>query len=416
MRKLVLAGLVAGLGGIAVPAVQAEDAGNLAIATSIMNQGATHVATARPGMPAHRGAWGTRINGRWSAGSGAPGGWNSYRRPASGFTLPSYWINPSYYIADYRGYGLPAPASGYGWSRYYDDAVLTDRYGRVSDARYGYDWDRFGGYDDDGYDDRTYNDRGYDDRGYAGGYDGGYDNRYAARRRSANNGVAGAVVGGVVGGVAGNLIAGKGNRLPGTIIGAGVGAIAGGAIGSASGRNRDDRGYAPPSSYEGNTGYPAPYYGAPRGGEPYPYSDYAPSLGAPSLNGRPAGYDGQWVGTWYGEDGRVYSGTYDGQYGGKVKGGYNKRTAYRQPAYRPGPPPVQGYGYSSYGYDAAAYGAAYGGSSYAYESLDYVEPSVTTTTVTTEETTYATVRKAVRKPIARKARPKPRVVCCPCGC
>ncbi len=395
MRKLVLASLIAGLGGIAAPAVQAKDVSDLAMATSVMNQGATYAASngMRQGVPtgSPHAAWGTRVNGRWSAGWNAPGGWNGYRRPVAGFALPGYWINPSYYIADYRGYGLPAPAYGYGWSRYYDDAVLTDRYGRVSDVRYGYDWDRFGGYDDGAYDGRA--------------YDG---------RRNSDGTVTGAVVGGVAGGVAGNLIAGRGNRLAGTIVGAGVGAIAGGAIGSASDRRRgeradyraDERGYAPLPYEGGNGGYPAPYYGAPRGGEPYPYSE-----GVPSLNGRPVGYDGQWVGTWYGNDGRVYSGTYDGRFDGKAKGKY-KRQAY-QPAYRPGPPPVQGYSYGSYGYDASA---GYGASSYAYESLDYVEPTVTTTTVTTEETTYATVRKAYHKPVVRKTRPRPRVVCCPCGC
>ncbi|MCE7797287.1 RcnB family protein [Sphingobium sufflavum] len=402
MRKLVLAGLMAGLGGIAAPAVQAENMGNLAVATSVMNRGATQVVTGRPGAPingagnagAWHGAWGPRVNGRWSAGWNAPGGWNSYRRPATGFTLPSYWINPSYYIADYRGYGLPAPAYGYGWSRYYDDAVLTDRYGRVSDVRYGYDWDRFGGYDDGAYAD-GYDDRGYDDRGY--------DDRYDENRRRGNNGVAGAVVGGVVGGIAGNVIAGKGNRLPGTILGAGVGAIAGAAIGNASGRNRDEARYAPARPV-------APRYdgrgrGVPRGGEPYAYG-----AGAPGPDGRPASYDGQWVGTWYGEDGRSYSGTYDGRFDGQARGGYAQ--AAPLPAYRPAPLPPQGYGYS---YDSSAYSAAYGASGYSYETVDYAAPIVTTT-VTTEETTYATVRKAVRKPVVRKARPKPRLVCCPCGC
>src|SRR3546814_8416899 len=55
----------------------------------------------------------------------------SYRRPVSGFTLPRYWIQPTFHIANYPAYGLSVPPAGYGWSRYYDDAVLTDRYGRV---------------------------------------------------------------------------------------------------------------------------------------------------------------------------------------------------------------------------------------------------------------------------------------------
>jgi hypothetical protein len=72
------------------------------------------------------------------AGWRAPGGWNGYRRPVYGYVLPRYWVSPTYYIANYGTYGLPAPAYGYGWSRYYDDAVMTDRYGRVYDSRERY--------------------------------------------------------------------------------------------------------------------------------------------------------------------------------------------------------------------------------------------------------------------------------------
>lgn len=99
----------------------------------------------QPAPPMQR--WGHRINGRWHAGHDAPGGWAAYRRPVYGFALPRYWIQPAYYIADYRTYGLPVPNYGYGWSRYYDDAVLTDQYGRVYDSRSGIHWDRYeGGY------------------------------------------------------------------------------------------------------------------------------------------------------------------------------------------------------------------------------------------------------------------------------
>src|SRR3546814_13822817 len=66
----------------------------------------------------------------------------SYRRPVSGFTLPRYWIQPTFHIANYPAYGLSVPPAGYGWSRYYDDAVLTDRYGRVYAYRSGIDWNR----------------------------------------------------------------------------------------------------------------------------------------------------------------------------------------------------------------------------------------------------------------------------------
>jgi len=133
-------------------------------------------------------------------------GYESYRQPYYGFTLPREWMAPGYYISDYDSYDLDRPASGYGWSRYYDDAVLTDRYGRVYDWRDNVDW--------------------------SGGY--GDDDRQRYDRRS--SGVGGAIAGAVVGGIAGNVIAGRGDRLAGTLIGGGVGALAGGAIDRAQDR------------------------------------------------------------------------------------------------------------------------------------------------------------------------------------
>ncbi|MET0363823.1 MAG: RcnB family protein [Sphingobium sp.] len=376
MRKLVLVGLAAGLGGLAIPAAHAEDAG-AALATSAMAQaGASHIA------PPRGAAWGRRVNGRWSAGASAPGGWNGYYRPVAGWSLPSYWINPAYYISDWRGYGLPAPAEGYGWSRYYDDAVLTDRYGRVSDVRYGYDWDRYGGYED------AYDVPPPPQSPPPLPYEA---DRY--RRDRSGNTVAGAVAGGVIGGVAGNLIAGRGNRTAGTIVGAGVGAIAGAAIGNASSRPKRPKHLRAPDYADG--------YG-------YDYGYDAPQ-GRPGR--APASYDGRWVGTWQGRDGSTYEGAYDGRFDGDVRSDYYREgAAFAPPAplpYAPLPAPAYGYGYGyGYGYSAGSY-SSYG--------VDYVAPTVVTTTVTTEETTYA-ARKAVARKVVRKARPKPRVVCCPCGC
>lgn len=106
------------------------------------------------GTVVHR--WGPRFQGRWFVGWRAPGGWAAYRRPVVGYVLPPYWISPSYRIGNYGAYGLPAPADGYGWSRYYDDAVMIDGDGRVKERRDGVDWDRSDalpppgvGYDDD---------------------------------------------------------------------------------------------------------------------------------------------------------------------------------------------------------------------------------------------------------------------------
>ncbi|HYD29269.1 MAG TPA: glycine zipper 2TM domain-containing protein [Azospirillaceae bacterium] len=50
------------------------------------------------------------------------------------------------------------------------------------------------------------------------------------RRRISDNGLGGAVIGGAAGGLLGNRIAGRGDRVVGTVAGAAVGAVAGAAI------------------------------------------------------------------------------------------------------------------------------------------------------------------------------------------
>lgn len=89
---------------------------------------------------------------------------SAYREPSYGYQLPDDWVAPEYYISDYDSYGLSRPASGFGWSRYYDDAVLTDQWGRVYDWRDDVSWD--GGYRHGGDDRGHYGDdrRGRDDR------------------------------------------------------------------------------------------------------------------------------------------------------------------------------------------------------------------------------------------------------------
>ena len=78
---------------------------------------------------------------------------------------------------------------------------------------------------------------------YDAGYDG-YDDRWEGRRER-DRGVGGALIGGAVGGIVGNRIAGRGDRVIGTVGGAAVGAIAGAAIDRAEDANRrhDDRGW-----------------------------------------------------------------------------------------------------------------------------------------------------------------------------
>lgn len=99
----------------------------------------------QPGRPGH--GWGSGwgggyVGGRWYAGTRAPGGWGAYRRPHRGWQMPHYWRAPEYRIQDYGLFGLSVPPQGYGWSRYYDDAVLVDHDGRVYDTVGGIDWRR----------------------------------------------------------------------------------------------------------------------------------------------------------------------------------------------------------------------------------------------------------------------------------
>ncbi|WP_420144885.1 RcnB family protein [Sphingobium sp.] len=359
---LFLLGASAVLAGAAVPAMAAGGAG---AALPVMGKGWNGPRpgmTPRPGVGAPRpggwngqwnggNRWGPRQNGRWYAGWGAPGGWGAYRRPVYGYVLPRYWVSPSYYIGNYGAYGLPAPAYGYGWSRYYDDAVMTDRHGRVYDSRSDIDWARYeGGYAPDGY--------------------------YEEPRR--DNGVGGAAIGAVVGGIAGNRIAGRGNRTAGTLIGAGVGAVAGMAIDKAEDAPHRN---APPPPRRPGAGYD---YG-------YGYADDAVTT--------QNDYEGRWTGTWTTDDGRKVSGTYDGKFEGEVRGA---GVDYDAPPYAGAPhwagdggPVVtqQGGGYISGGYYYPA----------PVVTTVTVQPAVTTTTTTT---TYVTQKMPVRRRVARSCRCK----------
>ncbi len=282
--------------------------------------------------------------GRWSS---VPGGWNAYRRPSYGYQLPSYWVSPSYYISNYSVYGLPRPAEGFGWSRYYDDVVLTDRWGRVYDVRGGTDWNREPRWQEDYSDSYGYREDGRRDEG----------------RRNGDNTLAGAAVGAVVGGVAGNVIAGSGNRLAGTIIGGTAGAIAGGAIGSASGRDRHRR----------DGGYGARRHGDARGGN---YS-----------------YDGRWTGSWDGGPERVYEGRFEGN----VRSHWDMHGE-QGGTYPQGP--AVGYDYGSYGYG--------GGTTVTTTTVVSSAPVMTRTV--SYETDYVRVA-APRRHIVRRARPRPACGC-----
>jgi Ni/Co efflux regulator RcnB len=136
MKSLVLSVVALAVAASPVPAFAKRDSGMRSVAPKVM-----------PGVARHN--WGPKHNGRWHGGYRAPGGWGAYRPAIRGYVLPSYWINPSFYIGNYARYGLAAPAAGYGWSRYYDDAVLTDSSGQIYDSVRGMDWDAYDEYRDD---------------------------------------------------------------------------------------------------------------------------------------------------------------------------------------------------------------------------------------------------------------------------
>ncbi|MEG3174665.1 RcnB family protein [Sphingomonas sp. RB3P16] len=152
-----------------------------------MAQGGQTYPGSRPGQRPDHHRWGGMAGGRWQGGSNAPGGWNAYRRPSRGYHVPRYWNSPSFYLGDYAGYGLGAPPQGYGWYRYYDDAVLLDSRGQVFDSVNGVDWD--GGYDDGyGYGAESYGSAYAQGGGYARGYPPQYAPQYPALPPVVQNG------------------------------------------------------------------------------------------------------------------------------------------------------------------------------------------------------------------------------------
>lgn len=110
-------------------------------------------------------------------------GWQRFGR---GHVVPPHFRGGQYVVQDWRSFGFPAPMAGGQWIRHYDDALLVDGHGRVTDGRYGWDWDRRGddrmAYDDGGYDE-DYADEGHEHGGehehgdhHEG--DGNYDGRH----------------------------------------------------------------------------------------------------------------------------------------------------------------------------------------------------------------------------------------------
>lgn len=66
------------------------------------------------------------------------------RRLQRGFVIPPLWFGPQFQINNWQMYGFSNPGPDGRWVRYYDDAYLVDREGRIRDSREGLDWDRYG--------------------------------------------------------------------------------------------------------------------------------------------------------------------------------------------------------------------------------------------------------------------------------
>ncbi len=126
--------------------------------------GGAHMRTPHTGPVPGGGRWGH--SGAGHAGGGQWGGGGQWRghggwgggvrmphfRPGRGFPhrlrrggfIHPFWFGPQFYIQNWQGYGFADPGEDQRWVRYYDDAYLVDRGGRVVDSREGLDWDQYG--------------------------------------------------------------------------------------------------------------------------------------------------------------------------------------------------------------------------------------------------------------------------------
>lgn len=67
-----------------------------------------------------------------------------HHRLQRGFAIHPFWFGGQFHINNWQSYGFADPGPDRRWVRYYDDAYLIGRDGRVHDERYGLDWDQYG--------------------------------------------------------------------------------------------------------------------------------------------------------------------------------------------------------------------------------------------------------------------------------
>jgi Ni/Co efflux regulator RcnB len=160
MRKLWLIGLAASAAITPMAAAQTVPDGDPAQAVAAARLNAPTIAAAahdqaaaagpamrrmvrevrRPGVEAHRWAGGPQPVAGMRGPHPGPG--FRFHKIRRGGVVPGFWMGPNVVVRNWGAYGFPAPVTGHRWIRYYDDALLVDRYGRVRDGRYGYDWRR----------------------------------------------------------------------------------------------------------------------------------------------------------------------------------------------------------------------------------------------------------------------------------
>jgi hypothetical protein len=73
-----------------------------------------------------------------------PGANFRHHRLQRGFFVHPFWFGPQFHVQNWQLYGFAPPPRHHRWVRFYDDAYLIDRDGRVRDHRYDFDWERHG--------------------------------------------------------------------------------------------------------------------------------------------------------------------------------------------------------------------------------------------------------------------------------
>lgn len=331
-----------------------------------------------------------------------------YRRPHRGFVLPRYWVQPSFYLSNFGSYGLSAPSNGYYWSRYYDDAVLTDQRGYVQDYRSDINWgandyggpDRTGDYREPEYgpsmrpDANAYN--WNDDVAFAApdgssySYDGEWDGEYVDPQ--------GRVFEGDWSGTVTRHDDSTGHPAPSSH---GVGAPYTGPI---------DRGYS--QGYTGpiERGYSG-NYSVPRGYEGYERCLKSNGVAGGAIGAILGGVAGNRIaGRGDRLGGSLLGAGLGGLAGVAIEKAMNKCNRYQPRAELPprGPYyPPQGQYPQHHGWQ---------GGYYYYPQAPMVTVTVVpgsshTTTTVTEEVYYETVKTYPRKKVARKWKPKPKPRC-----